>query len=380
MKRTFLLAAAAIAIGFAVPLAAAEGLLRLLPYHTGLQAAPVDDAHPVYRFVPNRAFTYSQDWDLKNAHRRRVNNAGFVSDIDYAADDKRPLVAVVGDSFVEAVQVDYRDTVQARLAEALGPRVRVYAFGAGYAPLSQYLAWVRWIAATYRPDALAVNVVANDYDESLLRYQTTSGRGVFRGMNYFVEQPDGTLRLTRVDRPAEPWPVRLLQHSALAGYLVRNVGILNLRELRARLQAPAKSEAAPVYVANTAASLDETRVALSKRAVEAFLARLPEAAGLPPEKIVISLDGLRTELYDPAALARAEATYPGVMRNFLIERARQAGFEVVDLQPRMIAEHRRSGAVFEFPYNGHWNADGHRVLAEALRRAAAVAGLADPPR
>src|SRR5689334_4525479 len=85
----------------ALCLLAAEIALRFLPVSTGLRSMPVTAADPVLHFTPDRAFVNSLGWSMHNVVRGRVNNAGFVNDQDYTHDGP-PLIAIVGDSFIEA--------------------------------------------------------------------------------------------------------------------------------------------------------------------------------------------------------------------------------------------------------------------------------------
>ena len=57
-------------------------------------------------FTPNRPFVNSLGWNFHNVVHGRVNNAGFVNDQDYVRDGP-PLIAVIGDSFIEAQMVAY---------------------------------------------------------------------------------------------------------------------------------------------------------------------------------------------------------------------------------------------------------------------------------
>ena len=88
---------------------------------------PVNAANPILHFTPNRPFVNSLGWNMHNVVRGRVNNAGFVNDQDYVRDGP-PLIAVIGDSFIEAQMVAYPQTLQGRLAAALAAEFRVYSF------------------------------------------------------------------------------------------------------------------------------------------------------------------------------------------------------------------------------------------------------------
>jgi hypothetical protein len=122
---------------------------------------PVTAESPVFHSTPNRNYVFSRDWNLSLVNRGHVNNAGFVNDQDYRRDGETPLLAVVGDSYIEALMVPYAGTVQARLAERLAGRLRVYSFAASGAPLSQYLIWARHAVRGYHAQALLIIIIGS---------------------------------------------------------------------------------------------------------------------------------------------------------------------------------------------------------------------------
>src|SRR5262245_52849906 len=80
----------------------AEAMLRFLPVASGMRTVAVTAESPVFHFTPNRDYVYSIGWDLALANRGRVNNAGFVNAQNYQKDGETPLLAVIGDSYIEA--------------------------------------------------------------------------------------------------------------------------------------------------------------------------------------------------------------------------------------------------------------------------------------
>ena len=357
----------------AAPLAALAGLevlLRILPAYEGERRTTVDDRRPIIRFAPDREHTWSRDWNFSVVNTVRINNDGFVSDVDYEADAPGPLLAVVGDSYVEAAMLPFRRTCAGRLATMLEPAARVYAFGMSGAPLSQYLVWARHARDAYRPDGLLVIVVGNDYDESLIEYRRRDG------YHYFVRRGvDGRLAWERVDR-VPSLGYRLAQRSALARYLVQN---LNLMESFSRIRARIAGTDAPGSHFHAPASHEPERVAASRRAVDAFLERLPGYAGLAPERIVLAVDGMRPQLYDDETLDAAGGIFVDVMRRYFLAHARRKGYETIDLQPRFITHYRTHRRRFEWPRDGHWNALGHEVCFDAVRSSALLTGTFPPP-
>ena len=367
-----LMAAALLAAG-----AALEAALRFLPVATGIRAQPVNAGNPVFRFEPDRSFVFSRDWDMALANRGRTNNAGFVNDQNYARTDEKPLLAVIGDSYIEAAMVPFAETAHGRLAAVLAGRLRVYSFAAAGAPLSQYLIWARHAVAEWGAGALVVNIVGNDFDESLWAYSRTPG--FWR----YDSRSDGALALTLVEfEPSRRG--HAVYASALARYLIFNLraqeharwlgavarGWLGMAPANA--QAPA--QAPGPFAGNTDAAPLPERLDLSRRAVAAFFDDLLRMTGLPVERIAFSVDGFR---YEDGALA-ASASYFGLMRRYFIAEARRRGFEAIDLDPAFFARHRQTGARFEYPNDGHWNSAGHEVAADAILASLLVARLLAP--
>src|SRR5437868_13056456 len=203
----------------AVCLLVAEIALRFLPVSTGLRSMPVTAADPVLHFTPNRPFVNSLGWNMHNVVHGRVNNAGFVNDQDYLRDGL-PLIAVIGDSFIEAQMVRYPESLQGRLAAALKDKFRVYSFAGSGAPLSQYLIWAGHAVKEYGARAVVINVVGNDFDESLAAYRL--GPGFWQ----YAPDADGVLRL-RLNPHQAGILISVARHSALARYVVINLGLQN---------------------------------------------------------------------------------------------------------------------------------------------------------
>jgi len=197
-------------------LALAEGICRLLPVHTGYEVQPVDAANPIVRFHPNRDFLFSRGPLLTNVNRGHVNNYGFVNDQHYETGDKRPLLAVIGDSYIEAGMVPYPLTLQGRLAGQQNGNRRVYSFGSSGSSLLDYLYYAIYARQQFGAEWLVINVVGNDFDEMLLRYKQAPA------FHYFAEAPDGGLSPMLLDYPSglaaqpaasfRPRALCLLQH------------------------------------------------------------------------------------------------------------------------------------------------------------------------
>jgi hypothetical protein len=108
-------------------------------------------------FALNRNFTYSSDWQFSIVNRGRTNNFGFINPQNYDSASGPPLLAVVGDSYIEALMVPFENTLQGRLARIVGLRGRVYSFGVSGAALSHYLAEAELARLRFHPDGLTMS-------------------------------------------------------------------------------------------------------------------------------------------------------------------------------------------------------------------------------
>lgn len=343
-------------IGTVMVLALGEITCRILPVNEGMRVQPVTAADPVFRFEPDRSAVFAKGALFDIVNRVRTNNAGFVSDQPYDATATTPLLTLIGDSYVEALMVPYADTLQARLASVANGSGRVYAFAASGAGLAQYLVWARYSRDVYRPQGMSIVIIPNDFSESIYEREHSPG------FHSFVKRQDGSaeLRLTEY----QPSAVRLLlRNSALAMYLFSQAKVQTL----AGAMGQALGDNDTRFVGNVAADAPEDYRRASEWAVDRFLDLLPESAGLDRSRIQLVVESVRPNLYAPETMPEAERSYWGRMRRYVIENARSRGHDVVDLQPAFSARYQQSGKRFEFPTDGHWNAEGHAAAAEAVQ-------------
>jgi len=351
--KSFLFKFAAAFMGITTFAIVAEIILRFFPVTQGFHSLPVNADNPIARCRPNRTVQWSAFWDFSMRNVVHVNNYGFISDLDYDPHDRRPLLAIIGDSFVEAIAVPWPQTGAARLHRRLKERGRVYAFGKSGAPLSQYLAYAEYVKQTFQPDGLLIIVVGNDFDESLIKNMRLPG------FHYFIADSTGNLALKRVDYAIGP-AIAIMRRSALFMYLMVNARLPDFyQEWQYR-------RTQTMFVGNTSANTDSIRLAQSRLVVDTFLSRLPAMAGLDAAKILFVVDGMRPQLYDDEIRAAAATSYFGNMRRYFTQNAVAQGFEVIDMQPIFFQHYQRLGRTFDFPHDNHWNSLGHQLFAEAV--------------
>jgi hypothetical protein len=353
-RKTLLFSTITVILSVAVCLVFLEIGLRFLPVSFGIRTHAITAENPIFHFQPNSTIVFSRGWDFKMLNIRRVNNAGYVNDQDYSNEDVRPLLAVIGDSYVEAAMVPYPETMYGRLADALREKMKVYSFGVSGAPLSQYLIWAGHAVRGYGAQAVIINVVGNDFDESHLSFLTGPGWWVY------APGSDGSLHLRLAEyRPG--WLRSLASNSALARYVFFNLQFTNTwRELMSLLFG-SPAIAAPRYAGNTVAEADAARMDASLAVINAFFRDLPHVVGLPPDRILFTLDGFRY----PGAVPNDD-TYFRKMRQAFIAKAQSLHYDAIDLDRWFFAEYAKKHERFEYPIDGHWNGIGHEVVAQAV--------------
>jgi SGNH hydrolase-like domain, acetyltransferase AlgX len=330
-------------------------VFRFLPVSDYTYPQPVNDKSPVAKLLPNREMMFSKGWKFLYRNKVRINNDGFINDLDYHVDDKEPLVAIVGDSYIEALMVPYTATLQGILAREFRGKLRIYSFGFSGAPLSQYLAWARYAKQKYQNDFLIINVVANDFDESLVKYKNLAGG------HYYRPDANGDLQMTRVDYMFTKY--RFLLKSAFMRYLLVNLQATHVVDnIRALLSAKQQ------YVGNVGAVASIDMINESKKAISAFFRDLPVYSGLPNNRVLLIIDAMRPSMYDEQELQRAHESYYDQMRREFMSRAAAVGYTVLDMQRPFMEHYKVNNAKFEFPEDGHWNALGHRLAAENIMR------------
>lgn len=291
----------------------------------------------------------------------RVNSAGYINDEEYASASS-PLLAVVGDSFVDGIGVGFPASCGGRLQSALAPGRRVYTFSASGSPLSQYVRWIQE-ARFYRPDWYAVLIVSNDIDESVYDFATgvlPSG-SVFWSRYHWVESGRPSLRSTLSFRHSSHLLLETYLYSSFPGFRYPALLLAN-----ARLAVdPAFPWRRLAYHRWAAGPEPLVRAAgFGRIVISAFLRDLAAAVPLPADRIAIVLTHITSRpLSAPNVHTRAWMIW---RRQFSV-LARAAGHEVIDLEPLLRKEWRRRGGTIDLsPHDGHWPAWGHRICAEAV--------------
>ena len=318
-----------------------------------------DFKNGLVRYAPNQRGV----WRVRDeiAAPYRINAQGWNSGLGDYRIERRPgiaRIALVGDSYVEALQVPFNHSAGEDLAALLGTDahpVEVYRFAISGAPMSQYLAMVEHEVVAYKPDWIIVQIVDNDFDESFnfvpgtytssfLKLRVVDGRVV-------GEIPPKAWTATYLD-----W----LRQSAITRFFFYRWQIRPQFLLRELLP---QAKAASLY--DRYANTGEIERALADPAGDAAVTnytfgRLDDVARAAGARLLLAMDGDRAALYD-------QYDSPAKPLHELVARAAGArGIPLVDLDPVFAADWQAHHRRFNPHSDGHWNEYGHEVVAQAL--------------
>jgi hypothetical protein len=313
----------------------------------------------------------------------RINAQGWNSGAgDYErAPAGTTRIAVIGDSYVEALQVPAVESLAEQLEgllDAAATPTRVYRFGISGAPLSQYLRMLERAALDYDPHWIVVVLVHNDFGESF-RFQP----GRYTSSFLKLRVAEG-----RVLGELEPTPYRRTWHDPVRQ--LATVRYLYYRQqitpavVRSRVRALLAGAGSGYREASAAARDGEKArrgadVAPGPDDLEAATAylfdRLFAAAGDAGARLLLLMDGDRGAIYggrsDGGALE---------LNRLATRLAAERGIAFVDLHERFAADWARHRQRFDFPSDAHWNRRGHGLAARAIAEHLRGSGEASPRR
>ncbi|MEO0962971.1 MAG: SGNH/GDSL hydrolase family protein, partial [Pseudomonadota bacterium] len=316
-----------------------------------------------------------------------INAQGWNSGLEAYVEARTPgvpRIAVVGDSYVEALQVPPDASMAERLSETLYVAAdkpgEVYRFGMSGAPLSQYVHMARREVADYRPDWLVVLLIHNDFDESF-RFQ--AGRYASSFLKFDVN--NGQVAGEIPPKPLQPSSYGWFRNFATLRFLVYrwqvrpDVILANLFS-SSPADAPAEPPAEPSDAATQpadvppaepatapefAANVNLTDVLTVRSDVEAATSygfeQLQRAADDMGANLLLVMDG------DRRSLREGNKNGPALVLNEMAAReAEKLGIAFLDLQPVFSADWDTHQRRFEHDVDNHWNAYGHDVAAQAV--------------
>jgi len=276
-------------------------------------------------------------WDMKKPIARYTNNYGFFSNFNYEKNFEG--IFVVGDSYVEAVQVAFEDTFHQVLSKKINKKI--YNIAISGAPLSQYEAYVSQICREFKPQKIIISIVENDFIESLYENRARAG--------FFHYHKNGKLLPTYYNVSSFR---KIANKSSLIKYLYFHLHI-NSKLVYIMKYFFDKTN----YGLHVSGSL-ESKIS----SANIFLRNMKNYC-LDPENIVFVIDANR--IHDSNNIYSNKPLQIDILKYFE-SQARKNGYNVVSLHYSMQEHYKRNGLKFEFLNDGHWNEFGHKIVADTV--------------
>ena len=306
----------------------------------------------MFRAQKNRLVDQSKFWNFYNAQEVKINNFGFRNDNNYSKIEDN-IIAVIGDSYVEAVQVPFKKTFFNILDKSLGDEYKIYSFGFSGAPLSQYIKWAEYAIANFNVKYLVFNIVGNDFDESMHNWKNSPG------FHYFKKHKDGNYYLFRENLTKKN--LHFLKRSSLFSYIIYNLELLNLKNnFLYSLKNIFNKNDNGKYFGNVPYKVSNERISDSKLAIRLFFKYLKEL-DIPKANIVSIVDG---RFYSNRN--NYKDSFFSLMRESFFTESIINRYDYIDLSEIFEDNFKVNNKRFESPRDSHWNELGHLIVGKTL--------------
>lgn len=290
-------------------------------------------------------YTYGRLSEVKGEWK--VNNYGWVSEVNFEqpGGNRKPMVALIGDSYVENLYCDVKDHLDRVMEKELGGEYVVYPFGTSGMNMSQFANVTRYVQERFKPDVIVYLVNHRNLRESL----TT----VLRRENQIQYKPVGE-GIERVEpKPFKPSRMaRILRYSALYRYFKTNF----LFEIKLPDPTPwEKKVVKPLDYDNPTPEM----VALMEKTCDTIISELE---GLTRgTEVLFALHPNRPPIY--AGIEPAPQTPDLTIVSRVLQKR---GDAFVDLNTHFQETWKREHRSFEFPTNQHWDDYGQEVAGKGI--------------
>ncbi len=336
-------------------------VFRLFFVASDLPHLEEQDRASVLKFAPHQQGFYRIKNEIKSEFH--INADGWNSGVDdylSRAERSQDLVMVVGDSYVEALQVNHRKSFAEKLEESLSDGETVYRFGISGAPLSHYLYMLRELLPKYRPSLVVVLMVHNDFHESLKVGSGTYGASLARVIFDSSDRP--YLSTPQLYRKS---PTSWIKKSAIFGYVwvrqqVRPYKIKQFWNSVMRRQDSQLEYAANINLSN----LDNMQAI--ETVVDFVFLGLRELGDLYQTKFLLVLDGDRGAITDAVDTGGEFSSKMTPIHDLIRVKSLKSGLDLLDLTGAFMQDYKKNGVAFSFLNDGHWNSYTHRLAGRTI--------------
>lgn len=354
-KPTFLTNLLGIAVSFIIILVMVEVILRLFFPVADIPKAYYDDQIGSH-LAPNQSGTWHVGALGEVSGDYHINSAGWNSPHEYTTEkpDNTLRVAVIGDSFIEALSVNIDDealmaVLEKKLQESPAcseyDQIEVYAFAYSGAGLSQYLNMMRYASENYDPDVYVFAIIQNDFDTS---FYDAPGHHHF--LQYKIDD-EGDF----VESPPEDWTPSKIRRFSRNFALVRYIWI-NLRgQYVPGVQGIFRGGAG-----------EEEEFQIDDDTMQDFVTYI-----LGEYQQIAEADGAELFLVmdpDREAIYNNHEPDPDLYKyNIMVDNSTQElGIDFVDLTDLFTEDYAQNQQHFDFQTDYHWNPYAHEMVSNVV--------------
>ncbi|MFN8522915.1 MAG: SGNH/GDSL hydrolase family protein [Chloroflexota bacterium] len=289
-------------------------------------------------------------------------------------------VVLIGDSFVEAVQVNAQDAVAEQIEAGLsaaGAAAEVINAGVAAYGTGQEMLLLEREGVRYGPDVVVVLFfVGNDVANNNYRLELEDSNLKLALKPYWTLERDGSLRMIPGPPPMPPGGVAQRVRDCCVLYNVFETGVMNKlgREYpRERLEAIGGLRFPVVGLYDTAPDDEWRRAWQISEALLRRIKAIAEAAGArlvvagAPEWRALDDEVWRREMRSSARLTSGRLT-PSAPTDVLGDIVGRLGVPYVDLLPPLRQAYAAGERDLYYEFDKHWTAAGHRVAATEIQR------------
>lgn len=267
-------------------------------------------------------------------------------------------IAVIGDSYIAALEPGYSKAIPFLLEQQLGPEnFEVYNFGIAAAHLAQYLHMFRNEVLKYSPDIIVFVVIHNDFASSYKRKEVNSGRYGETFLTFSIS-PDGKIKEIPPKAYNSDWDrlldLRLIRFTFFQYKLMTQVNAIKSLLLNEQ------------YKANVNIKDFEEGDKNSKILADYVVKNISSLAKEKQIRLVFAMNGDTQSIYHPNS--NEETNVALKLNDMMKQTVRNFGGEFIDLQKTFRDDYKVNHKKFEFERDGHWNPYGHQVVTTSVAK------------
>lgn len=316
-----------------------EIIFRILPTAQLFDLDYTLNDDEIIRYKPYQTITWSIDYNFTKVVEKNTNNLGFVNDYDYHQNSKIEY-AIIGDSFIEALHVNYKESLMGLLGDNFGNN-NVYSFGISGFSLADYIQISKYVINEYQPKNIIFLIYGNDFYQSFCKHNR-------KPLSYCYDE-NLNLSKKNLKKDFNFYLKSIARESAFVRYLYLNLKLNNLKNNNK----------------TTNFDLNNISQQMDFRLIDYFINYLNSIKD--ESDISVMIDPDRQAIY--AKHENFDYLVDEIYANnveYLEKNLKLNDFNVLNLECRFEKNFLKNRKKFEYRNDGHWNSLGHKIAYDAI--------------